>query len=124
MKKSTAFPSDFLTQEDVGDGLTIEIESVVMEEMPGDDKETKPVIICKDRPKPLPYKFAVNRINWDLIALATGEDDTDNWPGKRITLWQDKSVSFGGKLVGGIRVRPKTVEQAKPSDVKEEEIPF
>lgn len=29
-----------------------------------------------------------------------------NWPGKRVTLYFDESVQFGGKAVGGIRPRP------------------
>jgi len=50
-----------------------------------------------------------------LIARFTGSEDTENWEGKRIILYDDPSVSFGGKLTGGIRVREfkgKKVESA------------
>ncbi|GAF83248.1 unnamed protein product, partial [marine sediment metagenome] len=38
--------------------------------------------------------------------------ETEEWIGKQIVLWADPTVSFGGKLVGGVRVRPHT--QAAP----------
>jgi hypothetical protein len=31
--------------------------------------------------------------------------DTKNWRGKTITIYHDPDVKFGGKLVGGIRIK-------------------
>jgi hypothetical protein len=33
-------------------------------------------------------------------------DETDDWPGKWVTLFYDSSVKFNDEIVGGIRVRP------------------
>ena len=49
--------------------------------------------------------FIVNGANWDMISLLYGGDD-DNWSGHWITLYHDPTVTFGGKMVGGIRIRP------------------
>ena len=50
--------------------------------------------------------LVLNKINLQLCALACGSEETNNWTGKQIVLWADPTVSFGGKLVGGVRVRP------------------
>ena len=50
--------------------------------------------------------FILNSTNGQLIAKALNSDTSDNWTGKQIILWHDPNVSFGGKLVGGIRVKP------------------
>jgi hypothetical protein len=39
-----------------------------------------------------------------MVATLHG-DDYDEWVGKRVTLYVDPSVTFGGKIVGGIRPR-------------------
>ena len=35
-----------------------------------------------------------------------GDSETDNWPGKKIVVYDDDSVEFGGKVVGGVRSAP------------------
>ena len=47
--------------------------------------------------------FKASKTNVKLLAIAWGEDDTD-WPGRRVQLSADPTVTFGGKAVGGIRV--------------------
>jgi hypothetical protein len=50
-----------------------------------------------------------------------GSDNTDDWIGKQIVLFVDPSVSFAGKIVGGIRLRaPKGKTIAKAED----DVPF
>ena len=62
------------------------------------------------------------------IAAFAGDDETDNWPGKRIVVYNDDSVEFGGKVVGGVRLRAvpakakSKAKSKKPTDV--DEIPF
>ena len=56
-------------------------------------------IIESDKPFPL------NGTNRELAALALKSRNTDDWIGKRIEIYLDQSVSLGGKLVGGLRVR-------------------
>ena len=47
--------------------------------------------------------FKASKTNVKLLAIAWGEDDAD-WPGRRVQLSADHTVTFGGKAVGGIRV--------------------
>ncbi len=77
--------------------------------------------------------MVLNSTNGQIIAAITGSEETDNWIGKKIVLYDDPNVSFGGKLVGGIRVRaPRgkaaTAPAPKPGPVappeEDPEIPF
>ena len=47
--------------------------------------------------------FKASKTNVKLLAIAWGDDDTD-WPGRRVQLSADPTVTFGGKAVGGICV--------------------
>ena len=47
--------------------------------------------------------FKASKTNLKLLAIAWGEDDTD-WPGRRVQLSADPTVTYGGKVVGGICV--------------------
>ena len=102
MKRNDRFPKKYLTKEDVGDGLTVCIADVQEQEVQSGNGRTEDKTVCllKDE-KPL----IVNGSNWDTIADLYGGDDED-WSGHWITLYHDRSVSFGGKRVGGIRVKP------------------
>ena len=103
MKMHEAFPGNYLTKDDVGDGLAVCMDRVEIEELNARDGgvETKPVLHLRDE-KPL----VLNKENWQLIADLFGED-SDAWRGHRIELHVDPHVQFGGKRVGGIRVRPE-----------------
>jgi len=57
--------------------------------------------------------LVMNWTNIQLCARATGTDETDEWLGKQIELYDDPNVSFGGKLTGGIRIRPASQRQAE-----------
>lgn len=47
--------------------------------------------------------FKASATNLRLLAIAWGDKD-DDWPGRRVQLSADPTVTFGGKQVGGIRV--------------------
>jgi hypothetical protein len=102
MKASDVFPSKFLKKEDAQKPLRLVIESVVMEEVSGDGgKESKPVMYFRhDQAKPM----IVNRGNWMILEEGYGED-SDDWAGKTVEVYLDPSVMFGGKRIGGLRVR-------------------
>jgi len=52
-------------------------------------------------------------------------DDTDLWIGKKIKLYFDENVEFGGQMVGGIRVaRAGTVQRDPNDNLSDESIPF
>jgi len=97
----------FLKQEDVGTGVTLTIESVGIEQLEGDKGvEQKVVVTWTDANW---KKWVVNKTNWEILCSIYGPD-TDNWHGKPIEVYNDASIMFGGKRVGGIRCR-------KPSGV-------
>jgi len=103
MKKSQAYPSSYLSQEDVKPApirATIEdvrIETVGKEDPPAE----KPVMHFREEGlKP----FVLNQTNWQTIEEAYGEE-SDAWRGKPIELYHDPGVMFGREKVGGVRVR-------------------
>src|SRR3990167_4817051 len=49
--------------------------------------------------------MVLNSTNIQLCTKALGTDETDDWIGKKVVIYVDDNVSFGGKLVGGIRIR-------------------
>jgi hypothetical protein len=91
--------------------------------------EMKWVLYLSDDLKPL----ILNSTNINRLIAACGTDDVDLWPGKRIVVYCDPSISYGGSVTGGCRVRaekaPKrpTKRQAKAAPAEGEElsdIPF
>jgi hypothetical protein len=94
--------------------------------MEGEPAELKWALHFEKLEKPL----IMNSTNAAIIAKATGSEDTDDWVGHKVVLFKDDNVSFGGKLVGGIRVRApkkmvtKTAPKPKPPIEQEDEGPF
>lgn len=96
--------SKFLTRQDVGKGALLTIKGDVYQENVAKEGAPEELRWCLDfdeAEKP----FVVNSTNGQLIAQITGSQETENWNGHKVVLYDDPSVSFGGKLVGGIRVR-------------------
>lgn len=113
--------SKFLTRHDVGTGVLGTIQSVSQMNVAKDGapEELKWVMELAETEKPM----VLNSTNAQLIAMITGSEDTDNWPGKKIVLYDDPTISFAGKLTGGIRVRaPKNNKvEAKPASPRQPE---
>lgn len=101
MKRSDAFPSRYISKEDVATPIRATIDTVRFDTIKGDTAdEDKPVIYFRDGVKPM----ILNNTNWMTIEDAYGPE-SDNWTGKTIELYCDPGVMFGGKRVGGVRVR-------------------
>ena len=64
-------------------------------------EDLKWLIKFKEFEKPM----VLNSTNIQLTARACGSEDTDDWKGKQIIVYIDENVSFGGKLVGGLRIK-------------------
>ena len=103
--------SKYLTQEDIGDGKKVTIQSIANDNlaMEGQPPEYKWVLKFTDCDKPL----VLNVTNQQLCAKATGSEETDEWVGKKIVLYVDHNVSYAGKVVGGIRIRAPKAAAAK-----------
>lgn len=133
--------SKFLKKEDLnaetGNLVTItglEQENVALADA---EEELKWCMRFKEFKKPL----VMNSTNIQLTVKALGTDETEDWPDKKIVLYVDDNVSFGGKLVGGIRIRkaraptqrepiagalkkPSLEEANRAIDEIEDDIPF
>ena len=124
--------SKFLKKEDVGGerGMLVTISGVQQANvaLQGADPEMKWTLSFDEMDKPM----VLNSTNIHMCAKACGADDTDGWIGKKVVIYEDPNVSFGGKLVGGIRIRARrtvaepVVPQKKPQkfDDIESDIPF
>ncbi len=95
--------SRFLTRGDVGSGVLVTIKSVFQENVAkeGAPEEMRWCIDFVELEKPM----VLNSTNGQIIASITKQEDTDHWANAKVVLYDDPNVSFGGKLVGGIRVR-------------------
>lgn len=88
-----------------------------MEELgQGQDKDIKPVLKFEEDHRGL----VLNQTNWGSIEAIHGVE-SDMWIGKRITLYVDPNVMFGGKRVPAIRVRPMVSKQSPPGLMSYEE---
>lgn len=97
MKASDAFPSKYLSAEDLGDqNHTLKITHVAEDEIGGKQKF---VLFFSGQKKGL----VLNKTNWNTIAKLCGED-SDDWTGQTITLFPTL-VDFQGEQVAAIRVR-------------------
>ncbi len=128
--------SKFLTRADVGTGVLVTIKSVFQENVAkeGAPEEHKWCVSFDECDKPM----VLNSTNGQIIASITKSEETDEWPGHKIVLYDDPNVSFGGKLVGGIRVRAPKVKTAParmqstpapkpaplPQDPEVDDVPF
>lgn len=109
--------SKFLTKEDVEPPVIVTIKRYeeLNVEMENEPERKKWVLWFEELDKPL----VLNMTNGQRIEYLTGSGEFDAWIGKKITLYNDKTVSFGGKLTGGIRVyvAPPTIP-TNPSSAK------
>jgi len=109
--------SKFLKKEDAGEGKLVTIASMEQQNVALDDQppEMKWILHFHEFDKGM----ALNWTNLQLIAKATGSEETEDWIGKKIVIYEDPNVSFGGKLVGGIRVRAVRKTTAAPAQPKD-----
>ena len=112
MKIGEMMPSKYLKKEDIGRGSLVTIKELARANvaMDGEPAENKYVLYFNEFEKPL----VLNSTNIHLCAQVCGSEDTDDWIGKRLVLYTDPNVSFGGKLIGGLRVRAPRQQATAP----------
>lgn len=130
--------SKYLKKEDVGRGVLatvarFEQANVALESQP---PKLRWLMFFRELDKPL----ILNSTNIQLCERAFASDDTEDWVGKQIVLYNDPNVSMKGELVGGVRVRAPRVtapvaappkisnapptERANPFSDMDDDIPF
>ncbi len=102
MKMSQMYPSKYLKADELGDsdhGLTI--TKIVIEQMgQGQEKDEKPVAYFHEVEKGL----VLNVTKAKTLTKIFGSDDSDDWVGKKITIYAGE-VSFQGDMVACINIR-------------------
>lgn len=116
MKASQLIESKYLKKEDAGDGILVTIRDFKKENVGREDESEVKWVIHFDECKPM----VLNSTNIALIEKALGTDETDDWIGHKIVLFNDENVSFGGKVTGGVRV---DVNRTKKYHAKAEKAP-
>lgn len=104
--------SKYLTKDDAGeDGLILTIKGFRMETLKGDDgEEEKMVMHFVEDVKPM----ILNRTNSQLVGVCTGARTAGEARGKQIVVYNDPTISFGGKITGGLRIK-KIAGQPRPA---------
>ena len=119
MKTSELTSSKYLKKEDFPQPALVTIKDVRKENvaLPSQPKKERGVIYFNEYDKGM----VLNSTNLKRAEKAAGSDDTQDWVGKKLVVYVDEEVEFGGEIVGGLRVRaPKP--QGKPKRSFEEEM--
>lgn len=118
--------SKYLKQSDVEEEREVTIVKVGKINVAREDQEPemKWAIRFQEFKKPM----VLNSTNIQLLAKACASEDSDDWTGKKVIIYSDPNVSFGGKLVGGLRVKvpvkKKATNGGSKFDDMENDIPF
>ena len=119
MKTSELTSSKYLKKEDFPKPALVTIRDVTKENvaLPNQPKKERGVIHFEEYDKGM----VLNSTNLKRTEKAMGSDDTDNWAGKKIVVYVDEEVEFGGEIVGGLRLRAPKNQQKKRSFEEEME---
>ena len=109
-------PSKYLTKYQLGDqqAALYTISNLRTENVGTEDEEVEKVVIFFDE---TPKGFVANKTNLNTLIAIYGED-YEGWVGKKIVVYFDPTIQYGGKLVGGLRLR------APKGAVPEPDLPF
>lgn len=102
MKITEMIDSRYLKQSDIPDPVIVTFQSLKKVNVARDDED--PDYRWTAKFAELPKPMVLNVTNIKRAAKALG-DDTDDWVGKKIELYTDPDIEFGGNIVGGLRLR-------------------
>ena len=108
--------SKYLAKDDVGaSGLILTIRGFKIEAIEGDGEiEDKAVLYFAEDVKPM----VLNRTNSQLLGAATRAKTAGESIGKTIIVYNDPTVSFGGKITGGLRIRTHIEEAPRAAPAR------
>ena len=92
-----------LSQQDIGTALLVTIRDCDERNLakPGEAPSVRWCLFFEETDNPL----AMNKTNLVAAGKVLGSRNTDDWRGKKIVLYVDPNVEYGGRKVGGIRIR-------------------
>lgn len=110
---NSMMPSKYLKKEDFPQPALVTIRSFTHENVApqGQAEEKKWIIHFHE----FENGMVMNSTNLQLCAQALGSEETEEWMGQQIVVFNDPNVSFGGKLTGGLRVRQVRRRPAAPA---------
>jgi hypothetical protein len=98
MKATEAFPSKYISASDLqGNDVVVKITHITTEEIGGKQK-----FICYFAGKK--KGLVLNKTNWNTIVRITGMDDSDDWTGAEVCLFETM-VDFQGDSVPAVRIK-------------------
>ncbi len=112
MKMNDAFPSKYISKEDLDQktDTIVTIKGDTMEPV-GPKREICLVIFMDEFEK----GWVCNKTNLRCMFVAHECTDTKQLVGKRVSLYVDHEVTYGGEVVGGIRVRATEPDAEEPA---------
>jgi hypothetical protein len=97
--------AQYLKKEDLPEPVDTELLWVKEEKVtpPGKGTRTRLVAYCDGLTKGL----VLNTANCEILEKMTGTDDPNEWKDVPLQLYVDPDVKYGGKKIGGIRIRER-----------------
>jgi hypothetical protein len=95
--------AQYLKKEDLSDPVDTELLWVKEEKVTAPGKGTKVRLVASF--EGLPKGLVLNTANCEILAEITGTDDPNEWKDVVLQLYVDPDVKYGGKKIGGIRIR-------------------
>lgn len=108
MHISKMISSKFVKSNDVDQPLLVTISEISEQNVAKENEppEIKWSLAFSDYSKPL----VLNVTNIQLCSSVCQSEDTDDWIGHQIVLYNDPTIMYGGKMTGGVRIRaPKNM---------------
>lgn len=103
MKASELTTSKYLKKDDCDPPIVVTVARLKKENVARDDepREEKWIVYFEESDKGL----VLNTTNINSLTEILGSDETDDWVGQKVVLWNNPHIEFGGRVVGGIRIR-------------------
>jgi hypothetical protein len=94
------FLGNYLKKEDVLKPQVVRITDVYQDDLPGTNRKKLVVTFAQ-----FAKSMVLNSTNIKRLYKIFGTPDTGQWRGE-VTLYVDHNIEFGGRIVGGLRIRP------------------
>ena len=95
--------SQYLKKEDLSEPVDTELLWVKEEKVTAPGKGTKTRLVAHF--DGLSKGLVLNSANCEILAGITATDDPNEWKDVALQLYVDPDVKYGGKKIGGIRIR-------------------
>ena len=104
MKIAPIVTSKYLRKEGFPTPALATIDHVELQDIaaPGEPEKQAWVLFFREYEKGL----VLNTTNNNRLIAMCGSDDDAAWRGKQVVIYVDPTVEYGGKVMGGIRLRP------------------